>query len=105
MSTHTPGPWQMDDEHFEDVYAESGELVVAAYPFVDAKRPEGERIAEQKANARLIAAAPELLEALDLALGLSKGKYSPEAWDDWLEKADTAIRKAKGSSPAKEGAA
>lgn len=86
---HTPGPWET-----------SGMIV---------RDPEGREIAdvhsqiiwqdhgEECANARLIAAAPELLEALTEAI----------MWDSydehdvpavWLNKATAAIAKVKGES-------
>jgi hypothetical protein len=59
VSKHTPGPWGVDDPHL--VWAESvGEYVATT-------RVEGwETLSREQveANARLIAAAPELLEAL-----------------------------------------
>ncbi len=66
MNTHTPGPWGIYDDGPDgsDVILAhvDGENYDIAYISNDASegRPEGER----KANARLIAAAPALLEAL-----------------------------------------
>ncbi len=61
---HTPGPWQLERDVFEvsDFWAyiwdseHAGTIAGIDY------YPEGE--GDAKANARLIAAAPELLEAL-----------------------------------------
>ncbi len=53
---HTPGPWHVSDSN--EVLDEESCLVVAEIM--------GERPEIYKANARLIAAAPELLEALKL---------------------------------------
>lgn len=55
--THTPGPWEYHNSGFCDVVYTRGE-----------KLGDGDRICEMygpntEANARLIAAAPELLEA------------------------------------------
>jgi hypothetical protein len=61
MSAHTPGPWIVDDKQGGDVYryvlAEGGDL-----PTVIARVTLNRGASE--ANARLIAAAPELYEAL-----------------------------------------
>lgn len=72
-AAHTPGPWHVGNG---DIFAEGNkssdfdDIVICAiglgggfrsheYAVVKAHRPEG------KANARLIASAPELLEALE----------------------------------------
>lgn len=76
MSGHTPGPWEAyvrvarDGGSYtiavhEQGYPEKRTPVVAWPGFDDSRRP----IAEHAANARLIAAAPELLEALEAILG------------------------------------
>ena len=62
MSKHTPGPWAYGGREFNDVREADGELVAVAL-HLRVKKPE-RSIAEAKANARLIAAAPDLLEAL-----------------------------------------
>lgn len=62
---HTPGPWEVgpvDDTVVTHVGADGVRLVVAEIDG-DYNQPETWPIME--ANARLIAAAPELLEALD----------------------------------------
>lgn len=73
MSKHTPGPWKAD-RMFNPPKAknrtsgfivngpETGELLPDR--ICDMRVPPGLRFREFEANARLIAAAPELLEAL-----------------------------------------
>jgi hypothetical protein len=56
MSAHTPGPWQVD--------IDDGDVTVFSGGVNIAKIHGGE--AEYLANAQLIAAAPEMLEALTL---------------------------------------
>ena len=59
MSGHTPGPWAEDAKHTGGARAVIGDgqqLVALVY---------GRAREEQSANARLIAAAPDLLAALD----------------------------------------
>lgn len=60
---HTPGPWFTHREGFSTVYIEArigGGLIQE----VAACGPTNQGSEQQEANARLIAAAPELLEAL-----------------------------------------
>lgn len=55
--THTPGPWHVGFKPGPIVYSAQGKQVANLFePLIDAK--------ENKANARLIAAAPELFKAL-----------------------------------------
>jgi hypothetical protein len=54
---HTPGPWQAADDH---VFNEIGILIPTIY---------GSNDDSIKANAHLIAAAPDLLEALQVIIG------------------------------------
>ncbi len=57
MSTHTPGPWGVERDGFS-IYM-SNQVVATAIA------PDGASIHEQRANASLIAAAPDLLAALE----------------------------------------
>jgi hypothetical protein len=61
VSKHTPGPWHVDQTlgFPRDVYAERGFMIATAYEVQDADNGP-----ESCANARLMAAAPDLLEAL-----------------------------------------
>jgi hypothetical protein len=86
----TPGPWKWFET--EDgrcrINPEGGGLVIAECAVME---PFSE---EQRSNARLIAAAPDLLEALKT---LPQSLAATE--DDlnrWLEKASAAISKAEG---------
>lgn len=64
ISKHTPGPWTLDDRGYKYIVSKSGN----GYITRDVCRLDGSTMAAlaQEANARLIAAAPELLEALEL---------------------------------------
>lgn len=59
-------------------------------------RDDSDNVITEGANAKLIAAAPELLEALIECLGGVKelnGEFQ-EGWDETIEKAENAINKA-----------
>ena len=90
MNKHTPGPWRVDDSDEEDLkvvgrptwkckrYGVLGEWDVCRVDELN-----WDNTGEVAANARLIAAAPELLEAL-------------KAWDRWDYEVQSA--KANGES-------
>lgn len=106
----TPGPWsfsrweQFGDTRFYVAQAD-GAPYTPNYSDVAtliAETVSGERVAVQEANARLIAAAPELFEALRDMLGGWKyirsahGDLYGVGWDRAQEKAVAAIAKATG---------
>jgi len=67
---HTPGPWVVDGDVIRGDQQRNGSISVAS--MLDVSYPYGRRAGESKhANARLIAAAPELLEALQALLAES----------------------------------
>ena len=100
MSKHTPGPWWLD--HGDDVNlfnhvgisAETHELLAQVVWRLD----DDKSTPECEANARLIAAAPDLLEALETALyGWQREfEYLAKRTPEWVTKARAAIAKATG---------
>lgn len=107
MSKHTKGPWVAvyDDKEgrYSDGLVTSSEgfdiAIITGYNYgcyfggFDRKWNEGHEVQdhiEHRANANLIASAPELLEALECCLEFI------ELPDDCAEKAIAAIKKAKG---------
>ena len=64
MSKHTPGPWCV--RHDDMVCSQEGRIIADCESTPYAMRP-APPIVEDKANATLIAAAPELLAALNAA--------------------------------------
>jgi hypothetical protein len=93
MSKHTPGPWQIK-RHFDPGYKFISAQKHTALAQVVWCMEDEDRSPECEANAHLIAAAPELLEALekvftvmndDMPVGLRKVCYE-------------AIAKARGES-------
>jgi hypothetical protein len=77
MSKHTPGPWAYSHNswEFSDVYGTDGKVVATCQIDEDVTEETQEMLETIKeANARLIAAAPDLLEALQACAD----------WLDWL---------------------
>ena len=95
---HTPGPWKVAENLFGNTAS------YEVYANVETKSGKGgyTRICQitprdQKANARLIAAAPELLEALErLAYICTLPGVYPHV-EGHVELARAAIAKAKGT--------
>jgi hypothetical protein len=89
---HTPGPWQTDqaehDAPYQDIRIHAGKGSICCVWIDDA--PLHDYNAEQRANARLIAAAPELLEALKAML------ENGQDYTATRDKARAAIAKATG---------
>ena len=116
LAVHTPGPWSQshrqsshDGMYRTQVYDANGEAIAtcAWYP-VKAKYGEG---TNREANARLIAAAPDLLaslqecvaaldsEAMKSALFLYADKYKWKGPKIDMRKARAAIAMATGEKP------
>ena len=107
MKGSTPGPWKVDNHELADFYVinpESGNWL-----FVIQHNGEKHGV-EQNANANLIAAAPDLLEACKMARGaMCNGGpiQSPDineygeaivAWEKILNAIEIAITKVRGES-------
>ena len=83
--THTKGPWDLHataGNHDFSIYGDDGKDIALVRDF-------------HEANARLIAAAPELLEALDALLWAAAEKTLKQKEEIW-EQARRAIAKANG---------
>lgn len=87
---HTPGPWTVLDHHGVHVLADGGLTVATVAYQLDFARVPG---SVQIQNARLIAASPDLLEALEEAV-TEESAYGNGC--SWIEKARAAIAKATG---------
>jgi hypothetical protein len=85
MSAHTPGPWKVSNKH--TVGNDRGELVAETMTAQDA---------------RLIAAAPAMLEALEGALQIAMvceaGNANTLNWPSIVADLGAAIRAAKGET-------
>lgn len=90
---HTPGPWAIrepEDGELHEVYAENGGDLIC-YPVYTAN---------QKANIPLIAAAPDLLAALRMAVDYAndtKDRFS-QHWDSDDEDSYSALLDASGAA-------
>lgn len=84
---HTPGPWSIN---YDCEYAKHGQLSIETNDFFIALVDAG--VIAQQANARLIAAAPELLQALQ---GMVDYYGTASANIEALEAARAALAKAE----------
>lgn len=95
-SVHTPGPWTIVNPATETWGTYN---IQEAYEHISGLTQEGgvseEQEAVDSANIRLIAAAPELLEALEFIVTRQAGDL-PTYMNPALEKARAAIAKARG---------
>lgn len=115
MSKHTPGPWNASGEWPNQlgIYADAVPVAMAWKGQSEAGGPPDYKIyparpntEEARANARLIAAAPELLKALEgmrWAFLKLYGCYPPphgtgEKYFGAMQDCDAAIKKAKGEN-------
>jgi hypothetical protein len=62
MDKHTPGPWRI--ERYSDTVTRDGDRIRASNNLIVVNEVWGASLAECDANYRLVAAAPDLLQAL-----------------------------------------
>lgn len=107
MNAHTPGPWTVDDHLSSSCCVgtvdEKGRAVCnisqSKVIFHKRKRPEFVMDDEDRANARLIAAAPDLLAELKWVAGrIDRQSGSPNFTSDEYDRIVAAIAKAEGRS-------
>jgi hypothetical protein len=92
---HTPGPWVFDEDECSAIPALHLYCADSKNPFHGSRSEE-----ELKANARLIAAAPELLEALKEAIETIKFLSTRDnSWGEQIvcEDLQAIVAKATGS--------
>lgn len=103
-TTHTAGPWETKPEECDKPYIRiRGTRLGARYKVANVITPVydgvGAREAEEtRANARLIAAAPELLDALTGLLAVVNVRIDDPRTQQF-DKARAAIAKATGEQP------
>ena len=104
ISEFTPGPWRVSDENRDDLerYARFGPVVVYAnddcniHPIADCSCNHTCREDEEQiANANLISAAPDMYEALMLALPHFQGENSSHD-EEIADEICAALAKARG---------
>lgn len=110
MVEHTPGPWEFDRDWHRIPSITANGLLIASVPKKGLPN-RGSHTAEQAANARLITAAPDLLEALVEARAALHQHYID--WDGEPEdavplqlarsKCDAAIARTKPLTSTEEG--
>lgn len=91
MTEHTAGPWQQDTKrnHGVDIVSIPTDRTVANVPYGY----------DWEANARLIAAAPELLALIEDAVRRwNTDETSTDVMDDFIDAATAAIAKARGQA-------
>lgn len=100
MGKHTPGPWRVDPEFIHDIQTSDGRIEIATVYWIFNSaipdRTEYQESEESAANARLIAAAPEML---DMLIDLQE---SAQYWSEFdvpvgiVDRLNAVISKAKG---------
>lgn len=101
---HTPGPWRTGTENWFNILADLSDgprLVAAVYcPNPMPVMPDEPTRLMWQANARLIAAAPDVLHALERLLGefsrLAEQMHGKHGEEEAEAQAKAAIAKAKG---------
>ena len=92
---HTPGPWTVG-EWREPFSITDSRVIRCGDKINDVTAFVTDSQLDHEANARLIAAAPDLLEALQAFLGEHNGVYGVSATTTNIDRARAAIKKATG---------
>ena len=88
----TPAPWDYNGERTGFVGNVNGDIVASVYPMYEFNSKE------MKANAHLIAAAPELLEVLIEMQRNGQKQGWNDKYESSMEKTNLAIAKALGET-------
>lgn len=97
MSKHTPGPWRIESQPHV-VWSNYGALIARVPVYIG----ERDELWEEKiANARLIAAAPEMLNAIEAFINADRSEHLAARLNDAemaaVESMKAAITKARGA--------
>ena len=99
---HTPGPWTYDST-WSLINGPKKEEVAAIHSGTIGDRVHRQQRAIADANARLIAAAPEMLEALKLLTTYVEEYKRGKIWDINFVEVTNAINKARAAIARAEG--
>lgn len=91
MSGHTKGPWKVE---FGFICDGNGDRL---FHQSEMMRNHNITVGEMEANAQLIAAAPDLLEACKEAVKIIKDILPPKGYESYIEQLKQAIAKAEES--------
>ena len=101
--SHTPGPWRVDEDGFVwgccpgPAFMKTAHFLVAEVRGWGYLQYQADGVQTQSCNARLIAAAPELYEALEAAYMVLKPQKSRfEEYVNAVTLARAALAKARG---------
>ena len=97
MSKHTPGPWHLDTEDEKEIVLGDSSFIATTHDSSAYSSYTSVTEDQVKANARLIAAAPELLEALKACLAELLVLHTDRpGTEECIQQAYAAIAKAEG---------
>lgn len=103
MNNHTPGDWYVTGEMTRYINVRIGGGLIQEVASCGPTEADGGYGPQQEANARLIAAAPDLLEALVLLeaemVASGNAHANDFGWKPAIEKTRAAIAKATGEQP------
>lgn len=100
-TTHTPGPWHVIDHALPGINYEDRMIVDDCGNRIALVRGDGVAASIREANARIIAAAPDLLEACEAALcvhDVFSTATTPRLLPEVADILRAAIAKAKGNA-------
>jgi hypothetical protein len=96
-ATHTPGPWLLDGDKICTRRGNEIARITRYGAWLDVGTPYGLKNPIGDANARLIAAAPDLLAACEEMAAQLGGGNDYTKWEDAKAKLLVAIAKAQGA--------
>ncbi len=96
---HTPGPCEPWGDNKTLIAKDDGKMMVGEAFHTHSVQEWSRTLGEAQANARLWAAAPDMLEALELTVNhwTSQFEKNGHMAPEWVKKARAAIEKAKGN--------